>query len=167
MTLILEDGTGQVVGANAYVDVQYVTDYLALQGRETEWAALDTAEQEAAIIRATHYIDLYNLISVRLYADQPLEFPRYHIYLRCVPVRVKRACAEFALVSTTESLIQYSETANIKKKKEKVDVIEEETEYRDKYIGGLPNGESMKIHLDGYILIEPYIDNSSLRILLK
>lgn len=56
MTLTIETGAG-VREANAYVSASYVTTYLTNRGRETDWSALTTTEQEAAIIAATDYIE--------------------------------------------------------------------------------------------------------------
>lgn len=58
MTLIVEDGTG-VNGANAYVDVAFVTTYLTNRNRETEnlWSTVGTAPQEGAIVQATDFIE--------------------------------------------------------------------------------------------------------------
>lgn len=59
MSLILETGGGTAL-ANAYCNAAFVTSYLTDRGRETEntWSTLGASEQEAAIIKATEYIDL-------------------------------------------------------------------------------------------------------------
>lgn len=58
MTLIVESGNG-IAGANAYIAVAYLTDYLQARNREAEngYNGLAVAAREAAIIEATDYID--------------------------------------------------------------------------------------------------------------
>lgn len=58
MPLILETGSG-VRTANSYVTVAFVTSYLTNRNRQTEntWSTRTTAEQEAACVAATDYID--------------------------------------------------------------------------------------------------------------
>lgn len=58
MPLILETGAG-VQNANSYILPAFVTTYLTERGRETEntWSTSTTAQQEAACIAATDYID--------------------------------------------------------------------------------------------------------------
>lgn len=58
MTLVVETGAG-VRGANSYVTVEYVTNYLTARGRasENDWVNLPVAAQEAALISATDYLD--------------------------------------------------------------------------------------------------------------
>lgn len=56
--LIIETGSG-IRRANSYVTVTIITNYLTERGRETEnsWSTATTAQQEAAAIAATQYID--------------------------------------------------------------------------------------------------------------
>lgn len=58
MTLTVETGAG-VPGANGLCTVAFVTTYLTNQGRETEnsWSTSTTTVQEAAIVKATAYIE--------------------------------------------------------------------------------------------------------------
>jgi len=56
MTLTVETGAG-VRQANSLVTVAFVTAYLTERQRETAWAALSTALQEAAAIAATDYFE--------------------------------------------------------------------------------------------------------------
>jgi hypothetical protein len=59
MAFIVETGSG-TANANAYCAVQFVTDYLTDRARESEngWAASALADQQAAIIKATDYVDM-------------------------------------------------------------------------------------------------------------
>lgn len=58
MTLVVETGSG-VRGANAYVNIAYVTAYLTSRNRQTEnsWNSVSDSVKEAGIIAATDYID--------------------------------------------------------------------------------------------------------------
>jgi len=56
MTFTVEDGSG-VRGANAGVDVAFVTTYLTDRARNTAWDAETSANQQAAIIEATDYVE--------------------------------------------------------------------------------------------------------------
>lgn len=58
MTLTVETGSGLRV-ANSYDTVAFITAYLTDLGRVTEnnWSTATTAQQEAAAIAATQYID--------------------------------------------------------------------------------------------------------------
>lgn len=104
MALVVEDGTG-LETANAYVSVAGVTAYLTERQRATAWAALTSDQQEAAIIKATEYIDTRFGTSFKgcpLVQEQALEFPRSYLYDRYgraiegVPVKLANACAEYA-----------------------------------------------------------------------
>ena len=58
MAFIVEDGTG-VSGANSYVEVSFVNDYLSERNRASEnsWNTLSSAAKQANIIAATDYIE--------------------------------------------------------------------------------------------------------------
>jgi len=58
MSLIVETGIG-VYGANGYVPVSFVTNYLTLRNRVAEnlWSTSTVSVQQAAIIAATDYLD--------------------------------------------------------------------------------------------------------------
>ncbi len=58
MSFIVENGSG-VLTANALATVAFVTTYLTDRGRETEnsWSTSTTAQQQAAIVGATDYIE--------------------------------------------------------------------------------------------------------------
>lgn len=114
MALIVEDGS-VVAGAESYIDVSYADAYHANRGNTT-WAALATADKEAAIRKATDYMgEAYRLKwnGQRYSVMQTLDWPRmmvprkdtvgfqfssqvYYDY-RSIPDEVKRANAELAL----------------------------------------------------------------------
>ena len=100
----LEDGTGTVAGANAYVAVATVDAYFADRAN-VNWDGADS-EKEVAIIKATDHVDRrWGLAfkGYRLVSDQPLEFPRAALYdgrgtlVEGIPVKLENACAEYAV----------------------------------------------------------------------
>lgn len=109
MAIVVEDGTG-LANAVAYDSVANVSAYHAARGR-TDWAALSTPNMEAAIVRATDYIDARfgrRFRGDRAKQEQALEWPRWVAYdddgyllvgSDVVPRQIKRAMAEYALIS--------------------------------------------------------------------
>jgi hypothetical protein len=102
MAITVEDGTG-LAGADAYVSVAYFDTYAADRG--IALGTMTTAEKEAAIRRATSYVDsewLYK--GYPLIPTQALEFPRTGLVwnnriVEGVPKRVKDATVELALTA--------------------------------------------------------------------
>lgn len=75
MAIIVEDGTG-VSGAESYLSVATVSAYHAAM-LNTAWAAATTAQQEAALRKATQYVDhRYRFRGEKLRIEQGLEWPR-------------------------------------------------------------------------------------------
>ena len=103
MALILQNTDGTVAGANAYITVQQFKDYHADRGADT--SAFDDEAIEAAVIRATDYLDQrFNFVGKkRLGRDQTTEWPRSDArdrdsyYINGIPPEVKEACCEYAL----------------------------------------------------------------------
>lgn len=103
MGLTVQDNNGSVAGANAYITVQQFKNYHADRGADT--SAFDDEAIEAAIIRATDYLDQrFNFVGKkRLGRDQTTEWPRSdawdrdRYYINDIPPEVKEACAEYAL----------------------------------------------------------------------
>lgn len=102
MTLIVEDGSGRA-DANAYVSVAEADAYFALRNNAA-WAAAAAADKEAAIVRATDYLDAgYAFRGVRASQTQALAWPRLAAEddagraIAGVPEAVRRACIELAL----------------------------------------------------------------------
>lgn len=79
MALILESGTGSAT-ANAFVNVAAADAYHSEMGH-ADWAAADTADKEAAIIRATAVLSsAYAWKGTRRNGrDQALSWPRYDV----------------------------------------------------------------------------------------
>lgn len=109
MALIVEDGTGRS-DAEAYVSVADADAYHTAMGN-TAWTG-DAATKEAALRRATQYIDTqYTFKSSPLATGQRLAWPREQFYIdkgvRLIewPVReVRDACCELAVRSLAGSL---------------------------------------------------------------
>ncbi len=108
MALIVEDGTG-LATANAYITEAFADGYHSERCNDG-WAA-SQSQKEAAIIRATEYIDREFCFRGSLVKDnssdppQALAWPRVGVDDNdgrvvddeSVPVAVQRACAELAL----------------------------------------------------------------------
>jgi hypothetical protein len=107
MAFTPETGVG-LAGANAYADRAFADAYFAERGGQeaTQWAAVSDANKEAALVRASDYIDKRFWRKFRGYkgsTDQGLEWPRVDALsdagwlLSGVPVEVQRAACEYAL----------------------------------------------------------------------
>lgn len=113
MALVVEDGTG-LTTANAYVNVAFVDAYHQLRCNEG-WSG-NTSAKEAAIIRATEWIDrtfdfmgdIKNQGDTASSLDkQALAWPRSQVFhsdgylvdTDSLPVELQNACAEVALVA--------------------------------------------------------------------
>lgn len=132
MALIPQDATGTVVGANAYITEDWYTAYHAERGNAQP--ATPRCSIPEAIIQATEFIDLawasrwptYVLVD-----GQATAWPRYSLGL---PLNLQKATAELALRARSAPLsIDLAPTADpdqvVKRLKEKVGPLEEETEY--------------------------------------
>lgn len=160
MALIKEDGT-IVTGANSYADEADADAYQTNRGR-TLWVDATTEVADAALVRATDYIEgRWSLLFVGapLGDVQELGWPRSGArYVKTgnpfpedeVPVDILNATILYAdqiigdgsdLETMTELSVNptVSEDGQVKMKKEKVDVLEEVTEYG---IGGQSGGTS-------------------------
>jgi hypothetical protein len=107
MTNVVEDGTG-LSNANTYITVAFADDYFT-ERNIIAWSGTN-AEKEAFILRATDYIELvfgYRFIGSKFLATQALEHPRIADDGTSlgVPLNLKKACAEYALIAKNSSLI--------------------------------------------------------------
>lgn len=109
---ILEDGTG-LEDSNSYVDEDEFRAYFLDRG--TDYTATVDATIQAALIRATDYIDTNNREAFRGYplvVTQALCFPRSCLYstfypypfIEGIPVRLKYATIEYAKRALTGEL---------------------------------------------------------------
>lgn len=101
MPFIVEDGTG-IPNANSYTSVEFADEYFTLRN-EPKWLALTTEQKQAALVKATDYIDMLPLVWVGLpfTLTQSLKFPRL---VMGVPVPLQKACVLYALRSVTGKL---------------------------------------------------------------
>lgn len=114
MGIVVETGVG-VSNANAYIAAADADTYFS-DRNNANWTGLQ-AVKEAAIIRATAYLDGHYRKSwkgLRVTVTQALDWPRYQVQDEagfypanmnsCVPPDLKSACAELALRELTASL---------------------------------------------------------------
>ncbi len=80
MTLIVEDGTGLNPAANTYVDGATLTAYAAARG----YTLVAGAEQ--LLIEAMDYVEGLPFQGIKQMMLQPLEFPRYRMYIDGYPL---------------------------------------------------------------------------------
>ncbi len=138
-TIIVESGS-IVTGADSYESLANAGAFHVKRGDAT-WAAATAANREAALRKATTYLDgkyrnrwkgcKVRPVPLDGVTTQELEWPRYEVEISGylfpsdeIPQRIKDACCELALRALSAPLAD-DLTAGIKR--EKVDVIE--TEY--------------------------------------
>lgn len=135
MAFVVEDGTG-VATANALVSVEDADTYFADRGNAT-WGALQAAEKQAAIVRASIWLSAYfrwkgSRVSGRA---QGLAWPRSGVVDRdgnavpvnAVPIEVQRAAFEAALFEAgTPGGLTPTITPSKQTRREKVGPIERE-----------------------------------------
>lgn len=140
MTLIVEDGT-IVENANSYISIAEFEEYHNARGND--YSSADTDQlKEQAIINAMDYIHLRWGSKFKGRVEdfsQELDFPRIRLYDRNgvlvegIPKKLKNATAEYALRAITGSLMPDLATSTtgqtVRRVREKIGPIEEETEY--------------------------------------
>jgi hypothetical protein len=150
MAFTLQDDTGLVTDANAYIDATFYKTYQGDRGVDV--TLFTDPEVQQAIIIATDYIDTrFRYVGDRQNdrSDQTTEWPRLdavdrdHRLLNGIPLVVKQACAEYTLFQLTNGPLFVTTTNSatgraIKRSFSKVDVIEEETEYFQGPVGAEP-----------------------------
>jgi hypothetical protein len=157
MAFVVQNDTGTETGANSYNEVQEFIDYWA--DRDVDYSTTPVEEIEALLISSTSYTDnRYKYAGYKLNGrDQTTEFPRGELYdcsgetpvlVEGVPREIKEAVNEYAHIQKEQGSLQANGSidGNIKRKKEKVGPIEEETEYQ-------PPGQS------GALVAYPQADN--------
>lgn len=111
MALLVQDSTGSVIGANAYLSVAAFKSYHDNRGNDYSAAANDDAI-EFAIIKATDYLDQrFRYVGEKLGGrDQTTQWPRMNAwdrgryYITGIPNEVENATAEYALRAISSSL---------------------------------------------------------------
>lgn len=110
MALIVEDGTG-LPNADSYVDVAYIDTYAAAYGK-AGWSDLSEPNKEIKARQATQFADnMYLNEFDPLQLDQRLAVPASNMRVRGnvvsgVPVQLKDAVAELAIIAITTNLIE-------------------------------------------------------------
>ena len=132
MALTVEDGTG-LAASDSYVSLADFNTFLT--NRNITTTATDAAK-EAVLREATSHIDAnYAFPSTRLTTTQALAWPRFDTWyidgklIDGIPAKLKEAVCLLANEALSGSLAPIDDTSAIKRKRDKVDVIEEEVEY--------------------------------------
>lgn len=131
---LVEDGSG-LATAVSYASVSDADAYHNLRGN-SGWTGDDSAKQ-AALVRATDYVDSHNIREDRLKETQALKFPTENFDKdsdgnRSVPRDVKRAVYEYALLSLTGIELQPTpeyRQHQLTTKRERVGPIERESRF--------------------------------------
>jgi hypothetical protein len=138
MALRVQDDGGLVAGANGYVDLASFKGYH--DDRGNSYAAHADSTIEAAIVRATDYLDgRFDFVGTRRNREQTTEWPRSNAWDRDrrlvtgVPEAVKRATCEYALraLATTLNPDPDRDAAGrtVQSKSEQVGSIKTQVEY--------------------------------------
>lgn len=135
MALVVEDGTG-LETANSYVSLVDCDTYHSDRGN-TSWTGEDAAK-EAALIRATQYLDMHyrsRFLGYRYSEEQALEWPRYDAeddngyYLdNEIPKELEQATCELALRALSGELLEDQDRGGAVRR---VRIGEIETEYSE------------------------------------
>ena len=118
--MIPEDGTG-LSNANAYVSVEFADEYFSARGNQT-WAGLGNSDKEAAIIKATDYVEAVYFDKwqgEKLKTDQTLSFPRSPFG---IPAKFKSAVCELAIRANAGELMSDVERLTTKEKVGSIEV---------------------------------------------
>lgn len=107
MAFVVEDGTG-VAGSNSYASLTFANDYFS-ERAVAGWIG-DDATKQAALIRATDYIEArygYRFIGDQVATGQSLSWPRTSAgdYTSAeIPMKLQRATCEYAMRALTAAL---------------------------------------------------------------
>jgi hypothetical protein len=144
ITLIKEDGTG-LDDANIYADLADADQYLENSNRKTQWRTFSSKVRSAALIEGADYLDQTyrnRYKGTRFSSEQRLEWPRDDVYDELgvlvpaaeIPEEIGNASIEYAFEAASGALAPtpvFDETGReIVSKREKVDVLEEATQYK-------------------------------------
>lgn len=114
MALVVEDGSG-LSTAESYVSVADADTRRTNLGSDAAWTAATTAAKEAALRKATEYLEQAyrnRWQGYRQTTTQALSWPRNSVVIDIntqiatdiVPVEVRNACADLALKALSETL---------------------------------------------------------------
>lgn len=139
--LVIEDGS-VVAGANSYVDADDVVAYAALYGGA--WSPSTEALGEQAILRAMLYVEGFadEFRGDPVSGSQALSWPREYVADKrgtawldatVIPDAILNAVCEAAIIELanpgTLQTSSIATTQTVKRLRQKVDVLEKETEY--------------------------------------
>jgi hypothetical protein len=137
MAFVVEDGTG-LSTSNSYQSVAGADAYFADRG-DVVWVALTNAQKQAALVRATSYVDaVFRFIGARGDTEQALQWPRVSAYdedgyvIEGIPTCLKSACSEYALRSASAELapdLEYAASGTLTMEKTIVGPVTEEKRY--------------------------------------
>lgn len=147
MALVVQTYPTTTAGANGYVSVQDLKDYL--DERLRVYTGKTDLQLAAAIIEATTYVDVrFAYIGYRLDDDQDTEWPRQNVWdnrndkIDGVPKAVKSATCEYAWRQLSAPLLADPERdasgQQVKSKSETVGPISTSTVYADRAGMDLP-----------------------------
>lgn len=141
MAFTVQDDSGSVDDANAYIDVAYLDAYHDARGNAYTGSP-DATAKEQAIVRATDYLDTrFNFVGGVWATSQTTAWPRFSAtdssgrIVSGIPPEVKEATAEYALRAIAGILVadpSRDATGNtVKSDFVKADVVESKIEYMD------------------------------------
>ena len=167
MSVVVEDGTG-LETANSYISLADADTYHSDRGNATWAAAASDAIRNAALIKATQWLDgqyRSRWVGFRKTDDQALDWPRYDAYdsdgyyldSDSIPTRITYAQAEAALAIVDGIELSPSLKRGGRIKRKKTGPLE--TEYFD----GAPSRTVLTVVSD---LVKGYVSGPGLRITL-
>lgn len=138
MAFTLQEDSGAVTGANAYIDATFFKSYHKDRGTLPD--GLETSTINAAIIRATDYLDArFNFVGEKEQRVQTTQWPRSDAYdiddhiVFGIPFEVKNATAEYALIALSQEINPNPDRddtgRSVLEKYERVGPLEERTLY--------------------------------------
>ncbi|UEM18970.1 hypothetical protein JL100_017955 [Skermanella mucosa] len=149
--IVVETGALDNAEANSYVSLSSFKGFLVLHGATTALER-DDAELEAALIRAAAHIDTYRakFLGRPVAFDQPLVWPRTAVTLdgfdvpsTTIPRIILQAQQQRALADLNGTLPETSQV--VLRRRERLDVIEEETEYAPIPASARPTGDITRL----------------------
>lgn len=138
MALIVQNDAGSVVDANSYVDLAFFKTYCSTRGYAL--TGFIDPKLEEALVRGRDYMDLrWRWLGDPVLLTQETEWPRANIVLidntvlSVIPYQIKRAQCEYSFRALTSTLLPDKTVDSsgrvVVMKKERVDKLEEETQY--------------------------------------
>lgn len=147
MAFTVQNSTGTEASANAYVTAAEFKEYHKDRGNSI--SAYSTSQIQAAIVRATDYLDLrFMYVGERAQSPQSTEWPRLNGFdieedlINGIPQEVKEATMEYALIALSATInpvpLRDDTGQIVTRKKERVGPIEEDTRYTEGPVFTMP-----------------------------